>query len=289
MRCFNCNKNFDYDKHYGICPKCGCFNQKETQAERHEDLHDRFGDESDHGEDYGYRQPQPFPSYQDTQAESAGNTEAFGTAPPYGKAETKRGGGALAVGIIVLLIGLVVLVSGSLAYSTDDSSPDEEDSTLQLIAHEAGESFEFQQGSIQVLEARNLADQESLPNLAGGMKLIAVHIAGQSDGEYEDYNKVLTPYIEIDGKYRRALSYYDFEPYGQMLGAYPALDEYVLMEESFCDGWYGFLAEEDVTEIRIWFDEYDGSGWDGGKLLAGHYVDLALEDPAALGGGTDGQ
>ena len=42
MRCFNCRKEFDYEKYYGICPKCGCFNQKESREERHEDLHDRF-------------------------------------------------------------------------------------------------------------------------------------------------------------------------------------------------------------------------------------------------------
>ena len=38
MRCYNCNKNFDYEKYYGICPKCGCFNRKETMEEQHEAL-----------------------------------------------------------------------------------------------------------------------------------------------------------------------------------------------------------------------------------------------------------
>ena len=34
MRCYNCNKKFDYEKYYGICPKCGCFNRQETAEEQ---------------------------------------------------------------------------------------------------------------------------------------------------------------------------------------------------------------------------------------------------------------
>lgn len=40
MRCYNCNKKFDYEKYYGICPKCGCFNRQETAEEQHEAVHD---------------------------------------------------------------------------------------------------------------------------------------------------------------------------------------------------------------------------------------------------------
>ena len=117
-----------------------------------------------------------------------------------------------------------------------------------------------------------------------------MHVTGQGDGEYEDYNRIQMPYIETEAGYRYALSPYDFEPYGQMLGAYPVLDEYALMGESSCSGWYAFLTEADAEEFRIWFDEYDGSGWDGGNLLAGHYVELKAEDAAPEeGGGTDGQ
>ena len=30
MRCSSCGKKFDYEKYYGICPKCGCFNKNGT-------------------------------------------------------------------------------------------------------------------------------------------------------------------------------------------------------------------------------------------------------------------
>ena len=33
MKCFSCGKNFDYEKYYGICPKCGCYNKKTVESE----------------------------------------------------------------------------------------------------------------------------------------------------------------------------------------------------------------------------------------------------------------
>lgn len=291
MRCFNCHKNFDYDKYYGICPKCGCFNQRETQEERHEDLHDRFGDDSDHREAREHDQPHSFSSYPNVSRETFGDAQSSGSIPVYEQEKTKRrGSGFLAVSIAVLILGLVFLISGSLVHTIGNSPSGTEDNSLQFLSHEAGEDFVFQQGSLKVAEAKRLADQNSLPGLLEGMTLIAVHVTGQSDGQYEYYNKVAVPYLEIDGTYRRALSAYDFEPYGQLLDAYPVLDEYALMEGDACDGWYGFLAEDDVTDIRIWLDEYDGSDWDGGKLLAAHYVDLVIEETSSDEGGVaDGQ
>ena len=205
MRCFNCHKNFDYDKYYGICPKCGCFNQRETQEERHEDLHDRFGDDSDHREAREHDQPHSFSSYPNVSRETFGDAQSSGSIPVYEQEKTKRrGSGFLAVSIAVLILGLAFLISGSLVHTIGNSPSGTEDNSLQFLSHEAGEDFVFQQGSLKVAEAKRLADQNSLPGLLEGMTLIAVHVTGQSDGEYEYYNKVAVPYLEIDGTYRRA-------------------------------------------------------------------------------------
>ena len=62
------------------------------------------------------------------------------------------------------------------------------------------------------------------------------------------------------------------------------------MWQTSCEGWYGFLVEENAQTLRVWFDEYDGSDWDGGNLPAGHYVELTLEAPEKLEGGeTDAE
>lgn len=287
MECFNCHKKFDYDKYYGICPKCGCFNKRETRQESHEDLHERFGDDSEYrGEVCG--QPQPSPSFQDQKFPSQdGNDSQIYVREVEGRGKTA----ALVLSALFLVLSLIVLISGALCFfmMKKGASP-ETGKKLPLFTHEAGESFTFQQASLQITEVRKLADQSSLPKLKNGMELIAVHVTGQGDGEYEDYNRILPPYMETDGVYRHALSAYDFEPYGQMLGAFPVLDEYALMGEASCDGWYGFLVEEGTEEICIWFDEYDGSDWDGGRLLASHGVELTIAEPETEEGeGTDGQ
>lgn len=41
-KCFNCGKNFDYEKYYGICPKCGSYNREETPEEEHQKLHEQY-------------------------------------------------------------------------------------------------------------------------------------------------------------------------------------------------------------------------------------------------------
>lgn len=268
MRCYNCHKNFDYDKYYGICPKCGSFNRRETQEEHHENLHERFGDESVHREE-----KKTFVRAEERKQKSGGP-------------------GFIIISVLVFILGIAVLASGAaVMLGSREVSSSEADHTLRLEAHEAGESFAFQQAALQVLEAKVLADRDTLPGLEKGMKLVAVHVAGQGDGEFEDYNRIQEPYLETDGAYRYALSAHEFEPYGQMLGARPALDGWALSGETSCDGWYGFVVEEEAQQVRIWFDEYDWSDWDGGNLLAAHYVDLQLEEPetGAEGGETDAE
>lgn len=280
MECFNCHKKFDYEKYYGICPKCGCFNKKESQQESHEELHERLGDDACYmGEVCG--QPQTSPSFQNAQSQPDGHEKIYQR-----ETQKRSGSGGLIFSIIFLILSLIVLVSGALFFFAAESGETEGmGEELQIWSHDAGESFAFQQGFLQITEVRKLADQESLPKLEEGMQLIAVHVTAQGDGEYEDYNRILPPYIETDGLYRCALSSYDFEPYAQMLGVYPVLDEYALMGEYSCDGWYGFVTEENTEELRICFDEYDGSDWDGGRLLASHCVELKIAEPAAEEGG----
>lgn len=293
MRCYNCNKNFDYEKYYGICPKCGCFNQRETQVERHGELHDRFGDDSDHRAEGACGQSRTYTSY--SAASSAGSSTgsaSFGGVDARERTKKKKGSGFLIFSILVFILGILILIPQIVRMAVRQAgSGVEEDDTLSTAAHEAGESFAFQQGSLQVLEIKKLADQNTLAAMEEGMELVAVHVAGQGDGMYEDYNRLAPPYLEVDGVYHGMLSAYAFEPYGQMLGAFPVLDEWALMGEESCDGWYAFLVEEGTSEARFWIDEYDGSDWDGGRLLAGHYVDLTIEaeESGAKGGETDEQ
>lgn len=99
--------------------------------------------------------------------------------------------------------------------------------------------------TLEVVECKEVADRSVLPGLKEGTKVIAVHLRGTSDGKYEDYNEIYGMYLSVDPTgYLQCISSYDFEPYAQMLGVYPALDERALKGETSCDGWIGFLVPD---------------------------------------------
>ncbi len=41
-KCYNCGKSFDYEKFYGICPKCSAYNRDKLPEEEHEELHEQY-------------------------------------------------------------------------------------------------------------------------------------------------------------------------------------------------------------------------------------------------------
>lgn len=276
MRCFNCHKNFDYEKYYGICPKCGSFNKKEGQQEY----------ESGNGDISGYSEPEfreETSEYEEPHLNES-NTEYRAAEPaanPYVFAQERKGKakgtGIFVAGILVFFLGIASVIGSIIMGALRAEPTPEPELSVRNEEHMPGESFSFQQSmSLQVLECVELANKETLPLLREGWTLVAVHIAGESDGMYEDYNSVHAPYLEADGEFYEALPSYNFEPYGQMLGAYPVLNEYSLQNDSSCDGWYAFVVEEDVQEARIWFYAYDWTEWDGGNSLGRHYVEMPI-------------
>ena len=50
IKCSNCKKNFDMEKYYGICPKCGAFNRPTTSAQQHQEYHNMYDNGYDHSE-----------------------------------------------------------------------------------------------------------------------------------------------------------------------------------------------------------------------------------------------
>lgn len=48
-KCYNCGNNFDYDKYYGICPKCSAYNREKLPEEEHQELHEQYDEEKNCG------------------------------------------------------------------------------------------------------------------------------------------------------------------------------------------------------------------------------------------------
>ena len=180
---------------------------------------------------------------------------------------------------VFLLIGTIIYTTVNPMVSVFVTDP-ENGSGLEIVKHEAGASFIFQEKmTLQVLECREVADSSIFPTMEEGKKLVAVHVQGESDGQYEDYNGLYGIYLETEGHYREPISSYYFEPYAQILGVYPALDDSSFKGETYCDGWYGFLVDADADTAVLWLDEYDCTDWDGGNLLRSHQDRAAHQEP----------
>ena len=283
MRCYNCNKKFDYEKYYGICPKCGCFNRQETAEEQHEAVHDRFGDSSD--EDC-HRSHRTFSAHPGEERDGSFTYQEDGYTYTAFEGETaKKKGVGFFVFCILFFVLSVFLLIGTIIYTTVNPmvsvfvTEPENGSGLEIVKHEAGASFIFQEKmTLQVLECREVADSSIFPTMEEGKKLVAVHVQGESDGQYEDYNGLYGIYLETEGHYREPISSYYFEPYAQILGVYPALDDSSFKGEAYCDGWYGFLVDADADTAVLWLDEYDCTDWDGGNLIRTHRIELPIEN-----------
>lgn len=301
--CIGCGRKFDYDQNNGICPKCGAFNAAETKAEQHEKLHERMGDNSHRT--YGHKAGGFQDAWYDRDnqvkegsayGESAEADYANGSAYAEGALPLiRRSAGQMKLAAAIFAVGLFLLIDGSVctvvvsrlssqkyseAYASVYESlalGDEYASDFPTTVHEMGESFLLQDSvMLTVTECRILADHSTLESLDGNLKLVAVRVEGESNGEYENDNHILTPYLEANGTYREAISSTTFEAYGDVFGAFPAMDGYELCWDTFCDGWYGFLMDTDADTARIWFYEFEGEYYNE-NLTASHCVELTFD------------
>lgn len=278
MRCYNCNKKFDYEKYYGICPKCGCFNRQETAAEQHEAMHNRFGDSSD---ETCHKSHTTYSAHPGEERDGSFTYQEDGYTHTAFEGETakKKGVGFFVFSLLLFIVSVFLFV-GAMIYQLNSptravfaTDPDG-GSGLETVENEPGDTFAFQESrTLQVLECREVADASVLPSMEEGKKLVAVHVKGESDGTYDSNNRLYGIYLETDGRYREPISSYYFEPYAQILDVYPALDSDFLEGE----GWYGFLVDADADTAVLWLDEYDCTDWDGGNLIRTHRIPLPIE------------
>ncbi len=254
MKCFKCGKNFDYEKFYGICPKCGCYNKRETPKEQHEQLHNLYDGGYTHsvregqGEPYGgpaYGQPPDgMPGYQ-------GNVVVR-------EVRTNQKGGTKFLIFSIIIFGLVFIggtVLGIIYQSVQEEKVQRQilEAEPPILEHKPQETFACQDLMLRVKEARVLADGSEL-DLPEGKKLIAVWIEGTGSGSWEDENKLSSMYICCKDTYYRQISSYEFEAYGTIYRC-PVLDTYAFMGEEFAEGWVGFLLDEEEEQVTLHIED----------------------------------
>lgn len=233
MKCFSCGKNFEYEKYYGICPKCGCYNKQETEEEQHQELHDVY--------DGGYT-----------------HTEVY--EPP--KPVKRKMQGSSKFLIVSIVFFAIVFIGGTVLGMTYEDAVASKmqkeltESEVEVVFHESGESFQFQEMHLAVTDTCTLATDEDI-NLPEGKKLIAVKLEGMGNGEWESYNEVSDAYVRINDSCYWQVPYYEYEPYGQVYG-YPAFSPYALSGEMAAEGWIAFVLDKEEQEFLLCLEERSG-------------------------------
>jgi len=271
MRCFSCNKNFDYDKYYGICPKCGCYNKPEA-SKQHQEYHDLYDDGYTHSEEH-------YNTYTEFKEETKQRPSVFARElEQEAKPKTRSSGSGLLISSIVFfVVSLLITIIVFIASFSVKPQPDVQIQERVIQEKEIGECFFLQELELYVSECRVLADWTTQGNLEKGKKLIAVCVNGSSDGEYEDYNRLASPYLEIDGSFYRPLYAYDFEPYAQFYEIMPLWDESSLMFDESFSGWYAFLVDEACEYAKLTFEDCVWDDWEKEDVLNLYSVNLYPE------------
>lgn len=254
MKCFNCGKNFDYEKYYGICPKCGCFNKTETAEEQHQRYHDAY--------DGGYQHSEhTYSGYEEQESvyrKPKESTVSVYAQPIVEEKKSDRGSTIfLIASIICVLISLCGTALSFLYGKSQDKKLQQEvmESVTEQKEHDLGESFSIQGMSLTVAEAWILDEGwENNPNIPRNKKLVAVRIAGTSDGEWADKNRLEDAYIRYDGLCYWQIPTYEFDEYEEEYGVL-LFDRYTLCGVAEGEGCLVFWVDEDEQEFTLCLEE----------------------------------
>lgn len=265
MKCFNCGKKFDYEKYYGICPKCGCFNKTETAKEQHQRFHDVY--------DGGYRHSE----------------HTTGSIYVRSAEEKKKSGRGSTIFLIASIVICVLISFGGTALSVLYSKSQVKKLQKEVVetpidreTHTLGETFSFQGMELTVEKVWTLdAGWETNPDLAEGEKLVAVKLSGKSDGEWSDKNQLSNAYICSGNHFYWQIPAYEFEEYAEQYGI-QLFERYDLCGAAESEGCLVFCLDEDAQEITLCLEERVDENLIFIQTI--HSIDIRLD-----GGRADGQ
>lgn len=290
MKCYSCGKNFDYEKYYGICPKCGCYNKKETAEEQHQQYHEQYDNGYRHtgGGQPGYNgmeAGQPWQNQQPKAAETA--------APVYIHVdEQKKSSRGSTIFLLVSLAVFLTVMAGGTAFSVMYQKKQKEKLQEEVVeartdreSHALGETFSLQGMKLTVVEAWAVDEgRKTYPDFPEGKKLAVVKLRGESDGEWADKNRLSDTYISCIGSYYKQVPTYEIDWEGGIPRDFPLFESYSLCMSSEAEGCLFFWVDEEVQDITLFLEERVGE--DLVFIQTIHSVEVHLEE-MDLGGQAD--
>lgn len=252
--CSSCKKIFDYEKYYGICPKCGTYNPR-TSSQQNIRPQEVSQETATHQNAYEW--------------ENSGRKQGMKTEVP----QWHRWLG------ILLLLGGILLTSAWLKTAlksllTPKYVVDEDASFVEVEnelhqKEEPGAEFALSTAAITmaVNHAKTVVPADSgRKGYPQQEKLISVEISYSTVAEFDydvEHEPIGTPYVrylDADGQfvYKEAVPEYSFEEtdiksYGNVLDIYEMMWE----EAEDKTGVYLFFVDAEATEVNFCISEWD--------------------------------
>lgn len=306
--CCRCGKVFDYEKYYGICPKCAAYNKRDGAQDNYnidkaftarydvkddscKGLHQQYDSSSahqsqkQHAEYHRTYDTAPMPKAHYGQQQSNQERPRYGKQQEQGaKKEVKKKSGVkwLAVFFVVVFVLIIALaiymvnqdsINKKLGIGVMDEPPTRVD--ISNGAYISNGDIR-----ISVDELLILGDSNRISIVPDGELLIAVHISIVSNGGSEA-RKFDSPMVYCDGVYRECLGDYDAEYY--VLDEIPdfgidaddLLSEYLYVNGSD-DGYFFFFVPADADTIHVVIEEKKSSNSD--KVVRQYWIQPSVRE-----------
>ena len=273
MKCLSCGKNFDYEKYYGICPKCGTYNKAASEVDTTQTFQEEFT---------STQEAEP------TQEESVPTQEPEPTFFSQTKEEKqKRVRKNLILGIAILVALSIILtivqgiVTGYLGTSDYREKKRKDIEEVAIEKSDLGEAYtvENEYGrTLTVAKAEVLAEADTIGGFPAGQRLIAVRIESNKveDISYDTYTHapVKDFYISYDGTYRSTVPNYKLTSggYDDIIGNRQSIDSYEFSDAGSHTGYLFFFIPAETQKIDFVYSVVDTESCDLIK-----YVKVPLE------------
>lgn len=273
MKCLSCGKNFDYEKYYGICPKCGTYNKAASEADTTQTFQEEFT---------STQEAEP------TQEESVPTQEPEPTFFSQTKEEKqKRVRKNLILGIAILVALTIILtivqgiVTGYLGSSDYREKKRKDIEEVAIEKSDLGEAYTIENEygrTLTVAKAEVLAEADTIGGFPAGQRLIAVRIESNKvdDISYDTYAHapVKDFYISYDGTYRSTVPNYKLTSggYDDIIGNRQSIDSYEFSDAGSHTGYLFFFIPAEAQKIDFVYSVVDTESCDLIK-----YVKVPLE------------
>ena len=286
MKCLSCGKQFDYEKYYGICPKCGTYNKPATTQTSEEQV--TFDSHQTADANMQTQTTQEQTTYGGAQSPCQEEQQPY---EGYGNHVRKKPSTAFFVLLVLSVIGIVLIVMLSIGYGflerymanfdywqedsvevTEADVTDGEMNVPLVLEDRFGRTV-----TIDAVEV--LARADTVEGLPEGQMLIAVHCQGNDVAElgYDTFEEspLGDVYLYCDGTYRTSVSSYYFDDgYMDVIGNRQDIGSYEFMYGSAVSGYWFYFVPGDATEMQLMLQVNDT---DTGEQIGYYCVPLALD------------